>query len=97
MIYLLDGTETYKLSEKKNKLLSAEDLLKENIMTIDASSRTSFNLQNALLHCSTVSLFSEHRAVVLDDPYFLNSKSDDTLCETINKISEQPLSLKNNK
>lgn len=29
--------------------------------------------------------------------YFLNSKSDDVLCETINKVSEQSLSLKNNK
>ncbi len=91
MIYLLDGTETYKLAEKKNKLLAADDLLKENIMTLDASSKTSFNLQNALLQCSTVSLFSEHRAVVLDDPYFLNSKnsSADTAGKSSKKNKER--------
>ena len=74
MIYLLDGTETYKLAQQKNKLLHAKDMLEENIISIDASNASAFNLSNALLHCNTVSLFSEHRAVVLEDPYFLNPK-----------------------
>jgi len=76
MIYLLDGTETYKLAEKKNSLLHGKDMLEENIISIDASSASGFNLSNALLHCNTVSLFSEHRAVVLEDPYFLNPKGN---------------------
>ncbi|MCR5450222.1 MAG: DNA polymerase III subunit delta [Solobacterium sp.] len=71
MIYLLDGTETYHLSGKKHELLNRDDVLPENIMTIDGSVKD-FSLSNALMHCSTVSLFSEHRIVLIQDPYFLN-------------------------
>ncbi len=71
MIYLLDGNETYHLSEKKDSLLSKKDVLPENIYQTDGSA-ADFSMHNALIMCNTVSLFSEQRIVLVRDPSFLN-------------------------
>ncbi|MCI6746435.1 MAG: DNA polymerase III subunit delta [Anaerolactibacter massiliensis] len=72
MIYLLEGTETYQLDQKKRQLLKKGKTEGENIIDLDASART-FSLEGALNQCSTISLFGERRAVILSDPYFLKS------------------------
>lgn len=71
MIYLLDGTETYHLSEKKSRLVSGRDILPENVYQIDGGQKD-FSLRNALIACNTVSLFSEQRVIVVLNPLFLN-------------------------
>lgn len=75
MIYLLDGKETYFLSKKKSALLNDPDLTPENITSFDGSSKTSFQIQEVLALCSMTSLFSEKRAVIIDNPYFLKANS----------------------
>lgn len=73
MIYLLDGKETYFLAKKKNSILSNPDLLKENITTLDGSSKSQLDMKEVLMLCNTTSLFSEQRAVIVDNPYFLKA------------------------
>lgn len=74
MIYLLDGKETYYLSKKKNELLNHKDLTKDNIITIDGSSKDT-TMNDIYSLCNTVSLFSEKRAVIVDNPSFLKAKT----------------------
>ena len=77
MIYLLDGTETYHLSEKKSQLVSGRDVLPENVYQIDGSAKD-FSIRNALIACNTVSLFSDQRIVLVRDPSFLNPSGKKT-------------------
>lgn len=88
MIYLLDGKETYYLEKKKKDLLNQEDLLKENIVTLDASNKTTFSIQEGLNLCSTISLFSERRIVIFDNPYFLKSNQGKTTTATKKKKNQ---------
>ena len=90
MIYLLEGKEIYFLSKKKNALLNRKDLDPENIVSFDASVR-SFSLSQALTYCNTISLFSENRAVVVNDPYFLNSGGEKTGKEKKNTMNNADL------
>ncbi|MBP3892057.1 MAG: DNA polymerase III subunit delta [Solobacterium sp.] len=78
MIYLLDGKETYFLAKKKEQLIQESKASPENILNLDASNRTQFNLANALQFCNTISLFDENRVVLLDQPYFLKAQSGTT-------------------
>lgn len=71
MIYLLDGSETYHLAEKKHQLLSKDDVLPENILTIDGSGKD-YSVSDAVIFCNTFSLFNDKRIVVVQDPSFLN-------------------------
>lgn len=90
MIYLLDGKETYLLAKKKSELLSREELIPENIMTVDASSRTDFSMREVLAMCSTVSLFSEARAVVVDNPFFLKTGGRKTTGKPAKRKKNEP-------
>ncbi len=78
MIYLLEGKETYLLLKKRQELIKKNEVFPENILVIDASSRSQFSLEAALNMCSTVSLFSDKRVVILDDPYFLKTAKEGT-------------------
>ncbi len=88
MIYLIEGKETYFLTRKKSALLNRKDLDRENILVIDGSDRKNFSMSSVLSFCNTVSLFSERRAVVINDPYFLNSAGSDKAKTKTAPVSE---------
>lgn len=71
MIYLLSGKEIYLLVKRRKEVIEKSGASPENVTVFDASS-PKFNLENAITACSTFSLFSDRRVVVLDDPWFLN-------------------------
>ncbi len=75
LIYLLDGKETYYLSKKKNDLLHRKDLNRDNITIIDGNTKSESLMSDIYSLCSTISLFGEKRVVVVDDAYFLKTKS----------------------
>ena len=71
MIYLLSGKEIYLLVKRRKEIIEKTGAAAENITVFDASN-PKFNIENAIAACSTFSLFSDRRVVVLDDPWFLN-------------------------
>ena len=75
MIYLLDGKETYYLTKKKQELLHQQDLSKDNIMRVDGSIKNESLMSDIYALCNTVSLFGEKRVVIVDDAYFLKTKT----------------------
>lgn len=84
MIYLLDGKETYYLSKKKHDLLHQKDLSQDNIMVVDGNSKNDSLMSDVYSLCNTVSLFGEKRVVLVEDAYFLKTKSS-TKKETTKK------------
>lgn len=92
MIYLFEGTETYRMNLAKREMIEKSGADQENIITIDASS-TSFSLENALALCNTFSLFGDRRVVLLDQPYFLKTKKGNSDSskkkETISTLLEE--------
>lgn len=70
MIYVLSGKETYSLRKKKEQILKRGGSSSENIISYDGSA-ASFQLSDALSACATVSLFDDHRTIIVDDPSFL--------------------------
>ncbi|MCR5230739.1 MAG: DNA polymerase III subunit delta [Solobacterium sp.] len=95
MIYLLEGKETYQLLESRRSLIKKSNALPENILVLDASGRSQFSLEAALNMCSTVSLFSDRRVVVLDDPYFLKAAKEGTGKKKQKKIVDNAALLEN--
>ena len=75
MIYLLDGKETYYLTKKKQELLHQQDLSKDNIMRVDGNIKNESLMSDIYALCNTVSLFGEKRVVIVDDAYFLKTKT----------------------
>ncbi len=73
MITVLEGRESYQLNARKKALIQKSGAVGENIIVLDASSRTGFSLAGALNQCATVSLFGDRRVVLLSNPYFLKS------------------------
>ncbi|MBQ3273539.1 MAG: DNA polymerase III subunit delta [Solobacterium sp.] len=73
MIYLLEGTETYRMAKAREDIIKKSGVLPENIQNIDGSVRSSFSLSDVLSACSTISLFGDRRTVIIDSPYFLHS------------------------
>jgi DNA polymerase III delta subunit len=71
VIYLLSGKEVYPLLQKRQHILKDSGVRQENITVFDASS-PKFSLSSALAACGTISLFGDRRAVILEDPFFLN-------------------------
>ncbi|MBQ1355340.1 MAG: hypothetical protein IIY72_02545, partial [Solobacterium sp.] len=70
MIYLLEGTETYRMAKAREDIIKKSGVLPENIQNIDGSVRSSFSLSDVLSACSTISLFGDRRTVIIDSPYF---------------------------
>ena len=73
MIIVLDGKESYQLNARKKALIRNSGAEGENIIVLDAGSRTSFQLEAALNQCATTSLFGDRRVVLLSNPYFLKA------------------------
>lgn len=73
MITILEGKESYQLNAKKRQLIKHSGAEGENVIVIDASSRTGFSMEATLNLCSTISLFGDRRVVLLSNPYFLKS------------------------
>ncbi len=96
MIYVLNGEETYRLAKRKNELLNKEGLLKENIVYFDLAKPQS--LTPVINACNTMSLFSEYRAVVVENAFFLNpsgksltdKKQKDILIEDLQAYIDNP-------
>ena len=75
MIVVLDGKESYQLNARKQALIRDSKADGENIIVMDASSRTAFSMEAALNQCSTISLFGDRRVILLSNPYFLKAGS----------------------
>lgn len=75
MIIVLDGKESYQLNARKKALIRNSKADNENIIVMDASSRTGFSLEAALNQCATISLFGDRRVILLSNPYFLKAGS----------------------
>ena len=73
MITILEGKESYQLNAKKKQLIRSSGAEGENVVVLDASSRTGFSMEAVLNLCSTISLFGDRRVVLLSNPYFLKS------------------------
>ena len=73
MITILEGKESYQLNAKKRQLIQQSGAEGENVIVIDAGSRTGFSMEAVLNLCSTISLFGDRRVVLLSNPYFLKS------------------------
>jgi DNA polymerase-3 subunit delta len=73
VITILEGKESYQLNAKKRQLIRQSGAEGENVIVIDAGSRTGFSMEAVLNLCSTISLFGDRRVVLLSNPYFLKS------------------------
>lgn len=72
MIYVLNGDETYRMAIRKKELLQKDGLLEDDIVHFDFENVQP--LTPVILACNTMSLFSEQRAIVVENPFFLDPK-----------------------
>lgn len=70
MIYVLNGEETYRMAKRKDELLKKDGLLPENIVHFDLEKPQS--ILPVINACNTMSLFSDLRTVIVENPFFLN-------------------------
>lgn len=67
MIYLLHGTESYPLFQKKSQLIQQSKVSEDNLTSFDGED-SKFHLSQAITSCSTTSLFQEQRFVIVHRP-----------------------------
>ena len=73
--YLIHGKDIYRQELVLQEILKKNHVEKDQIRTIDASDKKTFRIEEVLLACDNVSLFSDGqmRAVIVDRPYYLNA------------------------
>lgn len=91
MIYLFYGPEKYLMNLEMNKILSEYNIEKINITYHDGDTEL---MANIIDDANTISLFSDKKAVIVNNSYFLSTKTNDnyeTLLHYLNNINKDTL------
>ena len=76
-IYIISGKDTYRQEKCLEHLIEENGIEKDNIYTYDAEDKKTFYLENALIECGSLSLFTDYakKCVIVKNPFFLNAVS----------------------
>ena len=75
-VFIYAGEDIFRLEEGLKKLLKEHAINQNHIVSIDASDKRVFRIENVLVECDTFSLFDEdQKAVIVKNPFFLSSTS----------------------
>ena len=75
-IYIYCGEDLFRLEEGLKNTLKKYNIDHDHIVTIDASDKRTFNIENVLVECDSFSLFDEDKkAVIVKNPFFLSSSN----------------------
>ena len=75
-VFIYAGEDIFRLEEGLKKLLKEHAINQDHIVSIDASDKRVFRIENVLVECDTFSLFDEdQKAVIVKNPFFLSSTS----------------------
>ncbi len=88
-IYIYAGEDIFRLEEGVKKVLQDHRIDSEHTVTIDASDKRNFHIENVLVECDTFSLFDEDKkAVIVKNPFFLsaNAKEAEKVLKTDSAI-----------
>ena len=73
--YLIHGKDIYRQELVLADILRKNRITKDHVTVIDASDKKTFRIEEVLVACDSISLFSDEgmRAVIVDRPYYLNA------------------------
>lgn len=75
-LYIYAGEDTFRLEQSLKNRLKKYNIDNNHIVTIDASDKRTFQIEQVLMECDTFSLFDEDKkAVIVKNPFFLSSTS----------------------